>query len=113
MNNRTVGTEKEKMAAEYLVGKGYRILDMNYRCKTGEIDIIALNEDTIVFVEVKYRTGKRYGMAVEAVSAAKQKTIRQVAMYYLVTRFHKSDVECRFDVIGIDREEITHITNAF
>lgn len=113
MNKRTVGTEKEKLAAEYLVGKGYRILDMNYRCKTGEIDIIASHEDTIVFAEVKYRAGKRYGTAVEAVSAAKQKTIRQVAMYYLVTRLHKSNVGCRFDVIGIDRDEITHIINAF
>lgn len=113
MNKRSLGAEKEKLAALYLEEKGYTILQMNYRCKIGEIDIIASYESAIIFVEVKFRNSRQYGMAVEAVSTFKQKKIRQVAMYYLVTRLHRSDVNCRFDVIGMDGDNITHITDAF
>lgn len=105
--------QKEQLAAQYLKDEGYQILKMNYRCKIGEIDIIASYKNAIIFVEVKYRSSKKYGNAVEAVSATKQRTIRQVAMHYLVTQLHQTSLDCRFDVIGIDQDEIMHIINAF
>lgn len=113
MNKRSLGTEKEILAAEYLQEQGYQILEQNFRCRMGEIDMIASHDGAIIFIEVKYRSSREYGMAVEAVSQTKQRTIHKVAMYYLVTKLHRSDVECRFDVIGIDGEQITHIVNAF
>ncbi|MDO5403546.1 MAG: YraN family protein [Eubacteriales bacterium] len=113
MNKRKLGAEKERMAADYLGENGYTVLQMNYRCKIGEIDIIASNNDAIIFVEVKFRSSSRYGVSIEAVSAFKQKKIRQVAMYYMAAVLHQNNVNCRFDVIGIDGTEITHITDAF
>lgn len=113
MNNRALGEEKEQLAAEYLIDKGYQILERNFRCRTGEIDMIASYNHVIIFVEVKFRNNKYYGSAVEAVSPSKQRTIRQVAGYYLVTKLHRSDVPCRFDVVGIDGDEITHLIDAF
>ena len=113
VNKRATGTDNEQRATEYLIDNGYSILERNFRNKTGEIDIIAKNDNLIVFVEVKYRSSKKYGYAVEAVSYRKQQIIRQVAMYYLTTRYKSYDIPCRFDVIGIDGTDITHIKNAF
>lgn len=113
VNKRAAGADKEQLAARYLVDNGYTVLERNFRNKTGEIDIIAKNDNLIVFVEVKYRSSKKYGYAVEAVSYRKQQIIRQVAMYYITTRYKSCDIPCRFDVIGIDGTDITHIKNAF
>ena len=113
INKRVTGSFNEQSAAEYLIDNGYTILERNFSCKKGEIDIIAKKDNMIVFVEVKYRSSKRYGYAIEAVNYRKQQTIRQVAMYYLTTRYKRCDIPCRFDVIGIDGTDITHIKNAF
>lgn len=117
VNKRARGARWEDKAAAYLETKGYRILCRNYRCRSGEIDIIAMDESEVVFTEVKYRSNSLYGTAAEAVGIQKQRTIRRVAEYYLVTTFHRDDIRCRFDVIGFDGKEngyeITHIKNAF
>jgi putative endonuclease len=113
MNKRQTGTKWEQLAAAYLESQGYVILATNYRCRLGEIDIIASQNDVIVFVEVKYRSGRTYGTSLEAVNLRKQNTIRKVAQYYLVTVLHSDRVACRFDVVGIDKEEFTLITDAF
>lgn len=117
VNKRARGARWEDKAAEYLETKGHRILCRNYRCRSGEIDIIAMDESEVVFTEVKYRSDSSYGTAAEAVGIQKQRTIRRVAEYYLVTTFHRDDIQCRFDVIGFDGKEngyeITHIKNAF
>lgn len=113
VNKRVTGADNEQRATEYLIDNGYTILERNFRNKTGEIDIIARNDDMFVFVEVKYRSSKKYGYAVEAVNYRKQQVIRQVAVYYLTTRYRRCDIPCRFDVIGIDGTNITHIKNAF
>ena len=113
LNRRRLGTEKELLAVQYLIAQGYQILERNFSCKIGEIDIIASYNHAIIFVEVKYRSNQKFGRAVEAVSYTKQNTIRKVASYYLVTKLHQSNVECRFDVIGMDGEQITHIIDAF
>lgn len=113
MNNRQVGKDWEIKAAKYLEDKGYMIMETNYRCRCGEIDIIAMQQRTICFTEVKFRSGKMYGNAVEAVTSSKQKVIRKAAQYYLMTKLGNENVSCRFDVIGFDGSKVTHIQNAF
>lgn len=85
---------------------------MNYKNKIGEIDIIAKIKDTYVFVEVKSRETGEYGFGREAVTIHKQNTIRKVAEYFLIQN-KLNDVSCRFDVIEIMGEKISHIENCF
>ncbi|HDD35529.1 MAG TPA: YraN family protein [Candidatus Desulfofervidus auxilii] len=109
----TVGNKGEVLAKKFLQKNGYRILVTNYKNKLGEIDIIATKEDTIIFVEVKTRTSKRFGLGKEAVNKHKQKQIIKVAKCYLKSL--SQNFKVRFDVIGIDLEnqKIEHIPNAF
>lgn len=67
-NKRTIGADKEQLAAEYLIDNGYTVLERNFRSRTGEIDIIASKDNYLVFIEVKYRSNTRYGASVEAVN---------------------------------------------
>ena len=113
MNKRKVGSGKERIAAEYLKDHGYRILEMNYYCKAGEIDIIALDGDAVIFVEVKYRTSENCGDPLSAVDRAKQRQITRTARDYLWRSGYGAETDCRFDVIGITGGRITHIENAF
>ena len=80
-----MGTAYEKMAGEYLKTQGYEILQYNFRCRMGEIDIIAKDHGYLVFIEVKYRRDKSCGHPAEAVTPRKQRTISKVASYYLLT----------------------------
>ncbi len=114
INKRLVGTEKEEQAMEYLRGQGFRIVAHSFRCRMGEIDIIAEEGETLVFVEVKYRKdSSASGRPEEAVTYGKQRTLSRVALYYLTTRKKRTDIPCRFDVIAIDGEELRHHRNAF
>ena len=113
MNRRELGTRYEELAARFLEDKGYHILDRNFRCRTGEIDIIARCGGTLVFAEVKYRNGCAYGYAESAVNAKKRSTIRQVARVYMQSRDIPFDTPCRFDVIAVTQGHIHHITDAF
>ena len=112
-NKRSIGTAYEEKAVEYLTAKGYRIIKRNFRCRIGEIDIIAKQNDIVVFVEVKYRKTASFGYPEEAVSFSKQKIIRKVAEFFFAGEQLPLDTECRFDVIAILGEEINHIENAF
>lgn len=112
-NKRSIGTAYEEKAVEYLTAKGYLIIKRNFRCRIGEIDIIAKQNDIVVFVEVKYRKTASFGYPEEAVSFSKQKIIRKVAEFFLAGEQLSLDTECRFDVIAILGEEINHIENAF
>lgn len=113
MNKRLIGARKEQLVTEYLIDNNYVILERNYQTKTGEIDIIAKDDNCIVFIEVKFRSSSRYGSSLDAVNYRKQQTIRHVARIYLSTRYKSLDIPCRFDVIGMDGNNITHIINAF
>lgn len=113
VNKRALGGEKELIAAEYLRNNGYKILQMNFRCKTGEIDIVALDGDTLVFCEVKYRTRENYGHPLEAVTSRKQQKIIQTTRYYILINNISDEQRIRFDVIGILGDKITHVRNAF
>ncbi|ANE47523.1 hypothetical protein SY83_15935 [Paenibacillus swuensis] len=118
-NRRKTGAIGEEKAVVYLVTQGYHIIKLNWRCRTGEIDIIAGHADVIVFIEVRSRTSKgRYGTAAESVTVRKQQQVRETAQVYLKTSSsYKAKV--RFDVITVyldadnDAVEMSHIQHAF
>lgn len=90
------------------------ILEQNYRCTYGEIDVIGLaSDDYLIFVEIKYRRSGRSGDALESVNVRKQRIISKVAENYLIRRYGSMDVKCRFDVVGIEKDHIQWIQNAF
>ncbi|MBO5426746.1 MAG: YraN family protein [Lachnospiraceae bacterium] len=114
MNNRVTGQDKENIAVNYLKNKGYFIIQTNFRVRQGEIDIVARDGSTIVFVEVKYRSTSRSGNPLEAVNKTKQRKISKAALFYLnKNKISPDNTPIRFDVIGILGEQITHIENAF
>ena len=108
-----MGTAYEKMAGEYLKTQGYEILHYNFRCRMGEIDIIAKDHGYLVFIEVKYRRDKSCGHPAEAVTPRKQRTISKVASYYLLTQGCGMDTPCRFDVAAVSGDGVELIKNAF
>lgn len=107
-----LGQIGEKKTAEFLRQKGYKILEKNYKTHFGEIDLICLDNDTIVFVEVKSRTSNLCGEPSEAVNREKQKKYFIVANEYL-QKTKKTDFPCRFDVVEFIDEKINHIIDAF
>ncbi|MGN0771681.1 MAG: YraN family protein [Christensenellales bacterium] len=112
MNNKKSGINGENLAAEFLENKGFVILERNYSCRIGEIDIVAMDKDVLVFVEVKSRDNTRFGMPLEAITPAKVRSIIATARYYIATH-KKYDLQVRFDVVAILRGKIEHIENAF
>jgi len=113
MNKRKIGTDYEKLAGAYLQQQGYEILEYNFRCRMGEIDIIAKDGAYLVFAEVKYRSGNQSGSPLEAVHWKKQQIISRTALYYCMKHKYGESTPCRFDVVGICGEEYTLIKNAF
>ena len=115
--NLSVGERGESIAEAYLRGRGFTILEKNYRGKTGEIDIVAREGDTIVFVEVKARRNLAYGPPQLAVTPFKQRQISRTALTWLA-HHRKPNAIARFDVIAIlvpehEVPQIEHIRNAF
>jgi putative endonuclease len=111
-----LGKEGERVAEQYLKNKGYKLVERNYRCPVGELDLIVLDRRVVVFVEVKTRSGHGYGSPLEAVEFRKQRKMIQVAQYFLnAKKLHQRDA--RFDVVGISwpgREPVVeHVENAF
>lgn len=109
-NNREIGDKYEEKAVKLLISRGYEILERNYRVKAGEIDIIAKFEDTIVFVEVKYRKTLKYGYGLEAVDYRKIRRIYNAAKVYL-TLNKKLSFKIRFDCISFLGEKISWTKN--
>lgn len=112
MNNRERGIRGEIAAKKYLQAAGYDVLEVNYKTKLGEIDIIFADDTHLIFGEVKYRSGERFGAPAEAVGYVKQKKIAQAASLY-ISRHDLYNVPVRFDVIEITDGNIRHIKNAF
>jgi len=110
------GKKSESIAAKHLKKNGYKILEQNYRTKLGEIDIIAKDKDTLVFVEVKARSSNRFGNPKWAVTLKKQIKISMVALLYIKSTKQRN-VKARFDVVAIssakDKPSIEIIKNAF
>lgn len=111
-NQRIIGSAYEQQAGLYLSDHQYHILEYNYRCKLGEIDIIAKNGEWLVFCEVKYRSTDVKGHPLEAVNVRKQHRIYKCAMYYMMER-GIDDVPCRFDVVGILGDEVILVKDAY
>jgi len=101
MNRKTLGELGERWAREYLERNGYRIRETNFRCREGEIDIIAQYKDCLVFVEVRTKTGSGFGTPEESVTPAKQEKLVSVAMSYLQTHDDLPS-EWRIDVVAIE-----------
>ena len=110
--NKIIGNKGELIAQNYVKKQKYVILEENFTCKFGEIDIIAKDKDVIIFIEVKARTSEMFGRPCEAVTPYKQNKIRTVAKYYLMLK-KLYENSCRFDVIEVLDGEINHIKNAF
>lgn len=111
-----LGQEGEDLAAGFLRKKGYKLVQRNYRCRSGEVDLIVLDRKVVVFVEVKTRSDRSFGSPFEAVEARKQKKMIGAAQYYLHEhKLHQRDA--RFDVVGISwqggQPVLEHIENAF
>ena len=94
------GKEGEAIAAGFLKKNGYRIVETNYRCPIGEIDIIASEKDELVFVEVKARKSSSLGYPEQAVGIQKQKKISKLALWYLQEK-KMNDTKARFDVVAV------------
>ena len=113
MNTRAKGAEYEARAAELLECRGYEILERNFRGARGEIDLIARQENCLVFIEVKYRKTDRFGDAAAAVDPRKQQRLSKMAAFYCLSRRVPQETPCRFDVIAVTGEKLTHYENAF
>ncbi len=114
MNKKELGNKYEKIVEKYLEKKGYQILESNYRNFIGEIDIISKYNDCIVFIEVKARKTKKYGLPRESVTKRKIDKIRKCSLLYLRDN-DIYDNPLRFDVVEvyINEKKINHIKNAF
>ncbi|WEK56209.1 MAG: YraN family protein [Candidatus Cohnella colombiensis] len=118
INRTEVGRQGEAVASEYLSKHGFRILERNWRCRHGEIDLICEVDETLVFVEVRSRTNpSKFGTAIEAVTPRKCRQVRETASFYM-KHHRQSERSIRFDVVAVTfltglEPELLHISNAF
>ncbi len=117
VSSQNTGIKGEELALSFLTGLGYRLMERNYRCRFGEVDLIMQDGEELVFIEVKTRRSTKYGMPQDAVGAVKQKKIRRLAVQYMMYR-RKEEYQPRFDVIAITIDRagnptIDHFKNAF
>jgi len=105
-----LGRQGEEIAAQYLRNKGYDIVERNFRAERGEIDIIARDRETLVFVEVKSARSRTFGNPEDRVDLRKQRQIGKVASAYLLEK-DAEDSDCRFDVIAVQFHQSGHTVN--
>ncbi|MDD2294772.1 MAG: YraN family protein [Eubacteriales bacterium] len=117
MDKKQLGTWGEGKAVGYLKAGGYHVLERNFRCRWGEIDIIALRDKVLCFIEVKTRTSLEYGLPCQAVGPGKQDHIRRAALAYVHRNPDCAAYDFRMDVIELLRlprgDYIRHVTGAF
>lgn len=113
MNTRKIGGINEEISLKYLQDNDYKILKHNYRCKVGEIDIIAVKENILRFIEVKYRENDLYGNPLEAINKTKQNRIIKASAWFLNENIQYQNMQCSYDVIAILDNNITYIFNSF
>ncbi len=115
-NYRRIGAEEEQRVCRLLEQQGYQVLVCNFRCRIGEIDIVAREGGYLVFIEVKYRSGTGSGLPEEAVDRRKQRVISRVALFYMQRYGYGTDTPVRFDVAAVSgtAEQTLHLyRNAF
>lgn len=113
MNKREVGSRYEENAARFLKQQGYVILEKNFRCRLGEIDLIGRAEGYLCFIEVKYRSHGGHGFPSEAVDDRKRRRIVRTALTYMTFNKLPTDTPCRFDIVDILDDRYSLIKNAF
>lgn len=96
-----VGHRMEETACRFLERRGLQLIERNYRCRVGELDIVMQDKDTLVFVEVRYRRQRRFGGAVESIDPHKQQRLLRAAEHYLQRHPAAGDRPCRFDVVAL------------
>lgn len=112
-NKRKRGTDGESIAAGHLKKMGYEIIQRNYRCPVGEIDLIAMDGEYTVFIEVRTRWSNRFGTPEESVTAAKRDRLSKIAQYYMTKKLRR-EVPCRLDFIGLEldkRDQVTRLNH--
>lgn len=112
-----LGAYGERVAVRMLTDSGLQVLDRNWRCRSGELDVVARDGSALVFCEVKTRTGSGFGHPVEAVTAVKRRRLRRLARAWLDVHDHHAP-DLRFDVVGVlvpaaGPARVTHLRNAF
>jgi putative endonuclease len=111
------GSKWERLAESFLQGRGLKTVQRNFHCRMGEIDLIMLDGQTLVFTEVRYRANDAHGSGAESVTVTKQRRIIMAAQNFLRFRQHHPSQVCRFDVVSIGNEQgrtlINWIQNAF
>lgn len=113
-----LGSWGEDVAVRHLLTAGYVVLARNWRCREGELDVVAQRDRVLVFVEVKTRSGPAYGDPAEAVTAVKARRIRLLAARWLVDARPQGSFDLRFDVVGVVRQSsgppvVTHLQGCF
>lgn len=109
-DTRALGDRAEQFVFGHLKQSGLRPVTRNYRCRHGEIDLIMLDGDCLVFVEVRYRSGRSFAQAALTVDCHKQRKLTRAAEMFLATRRTYSRNPARFDVVGVDRDACGQIT---
>ncbi|MEA1888619.1 MAG: YraN family protein [Pseudomonadota bacterium] len=111
------GNNAETLAEKYLINQGLRAIESNYSCRAGEIDLLMLQANTLIFVEVRYRSNPFFGTAAESITPRKIQRIRKTAEHYLLTHRQYAHLYMRFDVVAISaqtgEQEILWIKDAF
>lgn len=102
----TIGQQAEEQALNFLKQQGLRLITQNYHCRQGEIDLVMTDQQTLVFIEVRYRKNQRYGSSAETVTTSKQKKIIHTAEHYLLHKISTPTPVCRFDVVAIYPSDI-------
>src|SRR4051812_3319117 len=110
--SRAAGASAEQLAADFLVERGFQILERNFTVKGGEIDLVCDDAGTLVFVEVRARRADDFGTPEETIGATKRRRIILAAKLYLLQR-QIEERACRFDVIAIEGDQIRHLPDAF
>jgi len=107
------GEAAESLAADFLQRRGLTVLERNYRCRFGEIDLVARSGELLVFVEVRARTSEAFGAAAGSITATKRRRLVAAARHYLAT--HRADRACRFDVVLVRgaEQQVEWLTDAF
>ena len=116
MNRKELGQRAEDLACEYLLGQGLTVVERNYYIRGGELDIVAIDGETVVFVEVRSKSNEDYGLPEETISAKKQQFLYRAAEQYLINK-KWLERNCRFDVVSVlfkgDKAELKWYKDAF
>lgn len=112
MNTRMLGSASEDKGVNFLIDNGFEIIDRNFKCNIGEIDVIAIKNNIIRFIEIKYRKSNEFGSAAYAINEKKLQKIFKIAEYYIMTK-HLSENAFSIDALLIDDFEINYIENIY